>query len=73
MIDCDDGTLPQGARARFLGRAVFAEIPDRRVARTRAHPLVNVLTMAWFGAICGADGWEALETFAEERAAWSRT
>lgn len=46
---------------------VFAEIPDPRVARTRVHPLVNVLTMALFGTICGADGWEALETFAKER------
>lgn len=46
----------------------FAEIPDPRVARTRAHPLVNVLTMALFGTICGADGWEALELFAEQRA-----
>lgn len=48
--------------------AVFAEIPDPRVARTRAHSLVNVLTMALFGTSCGADGWEALETFAKERA-----
>jgi hypothetical protein len=30
--------------------------------------LVNVLTMALFGVICGADGWEALAIHAEERA-----
>ncbi|MBK8482049.1 MAG: ISAs1 family transposase [Proteobacteria bacterium] len=53
--------------------AVFAEIPDPRVARTRAHPLVNVLTMGLLGAICGADGWEALETFAKERADFFET
>src|SRR5438477_1110858 len=46
----------------------FSQVPDPRVARTRAHPLVNVLTMAFFGAISGADGWEALEIFATERA-----
>ena len=46
----------------------FADVSDPRVARTRAHPLVNVLTMALFGAISGADGWEALELFAAERA-----
>lgn len=46
----------------------FSEIPDPRVERTRAHPLVNILVMALFGAISGADGWEALEVFAERRA-----
>jgi DDE_Tnp_1-associated len=51
----------------------FGDIPDPRVARTRAHPLVNVLTMALFGTICGADGWESLELFAEARADFFRT
>jgi predicted transposase YbfD/YdcC len=46
----------------------FSEVPDPRVERTRAHPLVNVLTMALLGAISGADGWESLEMFAEHRA-----
>jgi predicted transposase YbfD/YdcC len=46
----------------------FSEIPDPRVARTRAHPLVNILVMALLGAISGADGWEALEVFAARRA-----
>lgn len=48
----------------------FGQVPDPRVARTRHHPLVNVLTMALFGAICGADGWEALALFAEQRASF---
>lgn len=46
----------------------FSEISDPRVDRRKFHPLVNVLTMALFGAICGADGWEALAIYAEERA-----
>lgn len=46
----------------------FREIPDPRVDRTRAHPLVNILTIALLGAISGADGWEALEHFARIRA-----
>ena len=44
---------------------VFTEIDDPRAARTRAHPLVNILTMSLFGALAGADGWEALEDYAE--------
>lgn len=51
----------------------FGGIPDPRVNRTKYHPLVNVLTMALFGAICGADGWEALAIFAKARAAFFRT
>lgn len=43
---------------------VFSEVEDPRVARTRAHPLVNILTMSLFGALAGADGWEALADYA---------
>lgn len=50
----------------------FGEIPDPRVARTRAHPLVNVLIMALLGAISGCDGWDSLELFAEHRADFFR-
>ena len=31
----------------------FAEVPDPRVDRTRVHPLVNILTMTFFGALSG--------------------
>ncbi|MGH3848620.1 MAG: ISAs1 family transposase [Pseudonocardiaceae bacterium] len=51
----------------------FREVPDPRVARTRGHPLVNVLVMSLLGAISGADGWEALELFASHRASFFRT
>jgi predicted transposase YbfD/YdcC len=44
----------------------FSEVEDPRVARTRAHPLVNVLTMSLFGALGGADGWDALAMYARE-------
>lgn len=51
----------------------FSEVPDPRVERTRAHPLVNILVMALLGVISGADGWEALELFAEHRAGFFAT
>lgn len=46
----------------------FRKVPDPRVDRRKFHPLVNVLTMALFGAIGGCDGWEALEIYAEMHA-----
>jgi predicted transposase YbfD/YdcC len=51
----------------------FAELPDPRIDRTRRHPLINVIVMSLCGAICGADGWEALEMFAETREAFFRS
>jgi predicted transposase YbfD/YdcC len=54
---------PSIALQSFLD--VFSEVEDPRVARTRAHPLVNILTMSLFGALAGADGWDALAEYAE--------
>lgn len=45
----------------------FGSIPDPRVARTRYHPLINIIVMALCGAISGADGWEELEVYSEAR------
>ena len=48
----------------------FAPLDDPRTARTRRHELLHILVMSLCGAICGADGWEALEEFAESKAEW---
>lgn len=42
----------------------FREVKDPRVARTRLHPLRNVLVMALCAAVCGADGFKAMAVFA---------
>src|SRR5216683_6155583 len=51
----------------------FEDLPDPRIERTRRHPLINLIVMALCGAICGADGWDDLEMFAEMRAAFFGT
>jgi predicted transposase YbfD/YdcC len=48
----------------------FETVPDPRVERTRYHPLVNIIVMALCGAVCGADGWDALETYVNARIDW---
>ena len=48
----------------------FGEVEDPRVSRTRRHELMHVLAMSLAGVICGADGWEALEEFAESKQKW---
>jgi predicted transposase YbfD/YdcC len=51
----------------------FATLTDPRVDRSKAHLLVEIVTIALCGVICGADDWVAVETFGREKAAWLGT
>ena len=51
----------------------FAELTDPRVERCKVHPLVEIVTIALCGVICGADDWVAIEAFGQEKEAWLRT
>jgi predicted transposase YbfD/YdcC len=51
----------------------FATLADPRRDQLKEHPLVDSLTIALCGVICGADGWSAIETFGREKERWLRT
>jgi predicted transposase YbfD/YdcC len=51
----------------------FATLTDPRVERCKVHPLVEIVTIALCGVICGADDWVSIEAFAQEKEAWLRT
>src|SRR2546422_470178 len=51
----------------------FATLTDPRVDRSKTHLLVDVITIALCGVICGADDWVAIETFGRTKIAWLRT
>jgi predicted transposase YbfD/YdcC len=51
----------------------FADLDDPRIKRTRQHELLNIIVMALCGAICGADGWEALAQFSASKQDWFKT
>jgi predicted transposase YbfD/YdcC len=51
----------------------FATLTDPRVERSQAHLLVEIVTIALCGVICGADDWVAVETFGREKAEWLGT
>ena len=51
----------------------FATLMDPRRDHLKEHRLVNILTIARCGVICGADGWSAIETFGREKGHWLRT
>ena len=48
----------------------FADIEDFRVERNRIHPLINIVTIAILGVICGADTWVDIERYGEAKAEW---
>jgi hypothetical protein len=51
----------------------FATLTDPRVERSQAHLLLEIVTIALCGVICGADDWVAVATFGREKAAWLGT
>ena len=51
----------------------FGCVPDPRIERSRAHQLVDILTITLCAVLCGADSWVDVETFGETREAWLRT
>ena len=50
-----------------------AELTDPRLERTREHRLVEIVTLARWAGLCGADDWVGLETFGRAKQAWLRT
>lgn len=47
-------------------------IKDPRIDRTKRHPLVSVLFIGICAVLCGAETWEQMEDFGEEREKWLR-
>ena len=50
----------------------FDDLPDPRAANVR-HRLPDILVMALCAVICGADGWDEFEDFADAKAQWFKT
>jgi hypothetical protein len=41
----------------------FSKLTDPRIDRTKEHKLIDILTIAICGMICGADNWVAMEQY----------
>lgn len=50
--------------------AVFAEVEDPRIERTKRHSLRDILIIAVCATICGADGWVEIEEWGLAKEAW---
>ncbi|NNJ10535.1 ISAs1 family transposase [Chloroflexales bacterium ZM16-3] len=51
----------------------FGHLTDPRVERTKAHNLVDILTIAICAILCGAEGPTGMETFGNAKIDWLRT
>ena len=51
----------------------FATLVDPRIERTKRHQLLDIITIALCGVICGADGWVEVEAFGKAKRAWLQT
>jgi predicted transposase YbfD/YdcC len=51
----------------------FGGIRDPRSGNNVWHPLINIMTIAICGAICGADNWVDMEMFGNAKQAWFAT
>jgi len=50
----------------------FEQMPDPRAANRR-HKLIDLLTIALFAVICGADGWAGVEAYGKAKFVWLKT
>jgi predicted transposase YbfD/YdcC len=53
--------------------AHFDDVEDPRNGRRQDHLLLDIITIAICGVICGADGWVAVEAFGKAKEKWLRT
>ena len=52
--------------------SIFSDITDPRSAKNSQNLLLELIIMTICAVICGAEGWEDIETFAKEREDWLR-
>ena len=52
---------------------VFSQIEDPRVDRAKHHPLINILTIAICGVICGCNDFVAIEQYGRSKLKWFKS
>lgn len=51
----------------------FETVEDPRNGQNISHPLVNIITIAILGVLCGADGWVEIEQYGNTKKQWLST
>lgn len=53
--------------------AYFAELDDPRIEKNQKHALINIVSIAILGVICGADTWVDIERYGHAKQEWLST
>ena len=53
--------------------AYFSTLDDPRIDRTKRHKLMDIVTIAMCGTICGADNWVDIELFGNCKEEWFKS
>ncbi len=53
--------------------AYFEELDDPHIEKNQKHPLINVISIAILGVICGADTWVDIERYGNAKREWLGT
>ena len=51
----------------------FSTVHEPRAGQNISHPLINIITIAILGVICGADGWVDIERYGQAKRDWLST
>jgi hypothetical protein len=61
---------PYSSAAKTSIHKHFGEIEDPRMERRRAHHLIDIIVIALFAVISGADSWVGIEAYGGETEEW---
>ena len=51
----------------------FSGVKDPRIDRSKEHKLIDIIVIAIFGILCGAEGWVDIENYGKSKKEWLNT
>ena len=51
----------------------FGRVHDPRIERSKEHKLIDIISIAIYAVICGAEGWVDIENFGKSKITWLKT